>query len=118
MQNSMNVNESEQLVDDYLARKSRFVSAKEYEGNGKVLIFNSKKVRFNEEGKYGPVLEYTVKEVGSGIERIVNASATTLIRGLRARLSEHPAGNDIPLLVKRYGTGMDTKYVVEHVNAN
>jgi hypothetical protein len=108
------INETERLVDDYLARKSKFVSAKEFEGNGKVLLFNSKQVTFNEKGKFGPVVEYAVKEVGSGIERIVNASATTLIRGLRARLSEHPAGNDIPLLVKRYGTGMDTKYVVEH----
>jgi hypothetical protein len=111
---NVNVNESERLVDDYLARKSRFVPAREFEGNGKVLVFNSQKVRLNKEGKFGPVIEYTVKEVGSGIERVVNASAVTLIGGLRARLREKPSGTDVPLLVRRSGVGTDTKYVVEH----
>jgi hypothetical protein len=108
-----NKSESEQLVDDYLARKSRFVPAREFEGSGKILLFNSEKVKLNKEGKFGPVIEYTVREVGSGIERVVNASAVTLISGLRARLREKPSGIDVPLLIKRSDVGTDTKYVAK-----
>ena len=114
-----NVGESERIVDEYLARKSRFVPAREYEGNGKVLIFNSQKVRLNQQGKFGPVIEYTVREPGVNVERIVNASAITLITGLRSRLRERTPGTDVPLLIKKTGVGTDTKYVVEHAtNAN
>jgi hypothetical protein len=108
--------EYERQIDEYLARKSRFVSAKEYEGNGKVLVFNSSKVKFNQQGKFGPVIEYTVREPNNGVERTVNASAVSLIRGLRERLREKPSGTDVALLVKKTGVGTDTKYVVEHAN--
>jgi hypothetical protein len=110
------IEENERQIDEYLARKSKFVSAKEYEGNGKVLVFNSKKVNPNAQGKFGPVIEYTVTEPNNGIERTVNASAVSLIRGLRERLREKSSGIDVPLLVKKTGTGTDTKYVVEHAN--
>jgi hypothetical protein len=113
-----NIGESERIVDEYLARKSRFVPAREYEGNGKVLLFNSTKVRLNQQGKFGPVIEYTVREPGIDVERIVNASAVTLITGLRARLREKPSGTDVPLLIKKTGMGTETKYLVEHANAN
>jgi hypothetical protein len=93
------------------------VSAREFEGSGKVLVFNSANVNPNANGKFGPVIEYTVKEL-SGIERIVNASAVSLISGLQSRLKEKPAGTDVPLLVKKTGIGTDTKYVIEHANAN
>jgi hypothetical protein len=72
--------------------------------NGKTIIFNSNRI------------EYTVKEPNSGIERVVNASAATLIRGLQQRLKERPSGTDVPLLIKKTGTGTDTKYVVEHAS--
>jgi hypothetical protein len=112
-----NVGESERIVDEYLARKSRFVPVREYEGNGKVLVFNSTKVRLNQQGKFGPVIEYTVREPGLDVERTVNASAVTLITGLRARLREKPSGTDVPLLIKKTGVGTDTKYVVEHATS-
>jgi hypothetical protein len=110
----MSIEENERQIDEYIARKSRFVSSKEYEGNGKVLIFNSKKINPNAQGKFGPVIEYTVREPNNGIERSVNASAISLIRGLRERLREKPSGIDVPLLVKKSGVGTETKYVVEH----
>ena len=110
----MSSDENERQIDEYIARKSRFVSAKEYEGNGKVLIFNSKKVTPNAQGKFGPVIEYTVREPNNSIERTVNASAITLIRALRERLREKPSGTDVPLLVKKTGVGTDTKYVVDY----
>jgi|SRR5919197_4562219 hypothetical protein len=112
-----NVTESERIVDEYLARKSRFVSAREYEGNGKILVFNSAKVRLNPQGKFGPVIEYTVRESGLNVERIVNASAVTLITGLRTRLREKPSGTDVPLLIKKTGISTDTKYMVEHATS-
>jgi hypothetical protein len=84
-----NVDENERKINDYIARKSRVVTAKEFEGNGKVLLFNSSRVNPNAIGKFGPVIEYTVKELSSGIERIVNASAVSLISGLQSRLKEN-----------------------------
>jgi hypothetical protein len=101
-------------IEEYLARKSRFVSSKEFEGDGKTLLFNSNRINPNAHGKFGPVIEYTATEPSSGIERVVNASAATLIRGLQQRLKERPSGTDVPLLIKKTGTGTDTKYVVEH----
>jgi hypothetical protein len=106
--------ESERQIDEYLARKSRYVSGKEYEGNGKVLIFNSAKVKPNAQGKFGAVIEYTVREPNSGVERIVPASAVSLITGVRTRLRDKPPGTDVPLSIKRTGTGPETKYVVDH----
>jgi hypothetical protein len=108
------IEENERQIDEYLARKSRYVSGKEYEGNGKVLIFNSSKVKPNAQGKFGPVIEYTVKEPNSGVERVVPASAVSFITGVRLRLREKPPGTDVPLFIKRTGIGTDTKYVVEH----
>jgi hypothetical protein len=112
-----NVDENERKINEYLARKSRFVSAREFEGNGKVLLFNSNRVVPDKVGKFGPVIEYTVKE-SSGVERVVNASAVSLISGLQTRLKEKPSGTDVPLLVRKTGAGTDTKYVIEHANAN
>ena len=99
---NINISENERKIDDYIARKSRIVTAKEFEGNGKVLVFNSNKVNPNATGKFGPVIEYTVREL-SGIERIVNASAVSLIRGIQDRLKEKPQGTDVRLLVKKTG---------------
>ena len=96
-------------IEEYLARKSRFVSSKEFEGSGKTLIFNSNRINPNAQGKFGPVIEYTVKEPNSGIERVVNASAATLIRGLQQRLKEKPSGTDVPLIITKTGTGTDTR---------
>jgi hypothetical protein len=110
-----NNDENERQIDDYLARKSRIVTAKEFEGNGKIFVFNNNKVVPNKPGKFGPVIEYTVREL-SGIERIVNASAVSLINGLRTRLKEKPTGTDVSLVVKKTGIGTDTRYVVEHAN--
>lgn len=112
----MNQDDIEREIDNYIALKSRIVASKEFEGGGKVLIFNSKNVVPNKPGKYGTVIEYTVKELRSGIERIVNASAVSLINGLRTRLREKPIGTDVPLLIKKSGTGTDTRYIVEHAN--
>ena len=92
-------------IEEYLARKSRFVSSKEFEGNGKTVIFNSNKINPNAQGKFGPVIEYTIKEPSSGMVRVVNASAATLIRGLQQRLRERPSGTDVPLLIKKTGSG-------------
>lgn len=103
-------------IEEYLARKSRFVSSKEFEGNGKTLLFNSNRINPNTQGKFGLVIEYTVKEPNSGIERVVNASAATLIRGLQHRLKERPSGTDVPLIITKTGTGTDTRYAVEHAN--
>jgi hypothetical protein len=115
MSNS-NEDENERKIDEYIARKSRIVTAKEFDGNGKVLIFNSKKVNPEAKGKFGPVIEYTVKDVPSNIERIVNASAISLITGIRARLKERPAGTDVKLLIKKTGVGSETRYIPEHAN--
>jgi hypothetical protein len=108
---------NERQIQEYIARKSRFVSAREFEGNGKVLIFNSGKVNPNAQGKFGPVIEYTVREPNSAIERIVNASAISLISGLQVRLKERQPKTDVPLLVRKMGTGTDTKYVIEHATS-
>lgn len=113
---SVSIEENERKINDYIAHKSRIVSGKEFEGNGKVLVFNSSKVNPNAIGKYGPVIEYTVKEPTSGIERIVNAGAVSMITGLQSRLKEKPPGTDVPLLIKRTGAGTDTKYLVEHAS--
>jgi hypothetical protein len=59
---NVDISENERKIDDYIARKSRIVTAKELEGNGKVLVFNLSKVNPNASGKFGPVIEYTVKE--------------------------------------------------------
>jgi hypothetical protein len=113
---NINATENERKIEDYIARKSRILTAKEFDGNGKVLVFNSSKVNPNASGKFGPVIEYTVKEQPSGIERIVNASAVSLIRGLQEKLREKQQGTDVPLLVKKTGMGTETRYVVEHAN--
>jgi hypothetical protein len=113
---SIDITENERKINEYIARKSRFVSSREFEGNGKVFLFNSAKVNPNAVGKFGPVIEYTVKEQGSGIERVVNASAITLISGLQTRLKEKPPATNVPLLIKKTGVGTDTKYIVEHAN--
>jgi hypothetical protein len=107
--------ETERKIDAFIAQRSKFVTAREFEGNGKTLLFNSSKVTPDKPGKYGPVVEYIVKEL-SGIERIVNASAISLIYALRVKLGEKPKGTDVKLLVKKSGTGMDTRYTVEHAN--
>jgi len=108
-----NVDENERKINDYIARKSRVVTAKEFEGNGKVLMFNSNRVKPDHPGKFGPVVQYIVKEP-SGIEREVNASAVSLISGLQSRLKEKPPGTDVSLIVKKTGLGTDTRYVIEH----
>jgi hypothetical protein len=105
--------DKERKIDDYIARKSRIVTSKEFDGSGKILYFNSSKIEPDKPGKFGPVIEFTVKEL-SGIERLVNASAVSLINGLRNRLKEKPKGTDVPLLVRKIGTGTDTRYLVEH----
>jgi hypothetical protein len=114
----MSTDDNERQIDEYLARKSRYVSSKEFEGDGKVLVFNSVKVNPQAQGKYGPVIEYTVKDPNTGIERAVNASAVSLIRSLRERLKEKPSGTDVPLLVKKSGVGADTRYVTAHAKLN
>ena len=108
--------EKERELDEYIARKSKIVSAREFEGEGKVLIFNTEKCTPNKQGKFGPVVEYVVKSVPAGIERIVNASAITLITEVRDRLKERPKGTDVKLRVNKSGSGMDVKYKAEHVN--
>ena len=90
-------------------------TAREFEGEGKVLIFNSAKVTPNKPGKFGPVVEYIVKEL-SGVERVVNGSAISLVNGLQMRLREKPKRTDVPLHVKKTGTGMDVKYIIEHAS--
>lgn len=112
----MDISENERKINDYIARKSRIVTAKEFEGNGKVLIFNSNRVNPDAIGKFGPVIEYTVKEL-SGIERVVNASAATLVIGIQVRLKEKAPGTDVPLLVKKTGIGKDTRYLIEHATS-
>jgi hypothetical protein len=93
-------------IEEYLARKSKFVSSKEFEGQGKTLVFNSNRINPNAQGK----------ELESGIERVVNASASTLVRGLQQRLKEKPPGSNVAVLISKTGTGTDTRYVVEHAN--
>jgi hypothetical protein len=112
---NMELTENERKINDYIARKSRIVTTKEFEGNGKVLVFNSNRVNPNANGKFGPVIEYTVKEL-SGVERVVNASAVSLISGLQSRLKEKSPGIDVKLLVRKTGVGTDTRYNVEHAN--
>jgi hypothetical protein len=112
---SVSETENERRINEYIARKSRIVSAKEFDGNGKVLIFNSNKVKPDHQGKFGVVVQYIVKEL-SGIEREVNASAVSLITGIQGKLREKPAGTDVKLLIKKSGSGTDTRYVVEHAN--
>jgi hypothetical protein len=111
----MQQDENERKINEYIARKSRIVTAREFEGNGKTLILNSSRVTPDKPGKFGPVIEYVVKEL-SGIERVVNASAVSLISGLQDRLKEKPAGTDVKLLIKKSGVGTETRYTVEHVN--
>ena len=108
--------ENERKINEYIARKSRIVTAREFEGVGKYLVFNSNRVNPDAKGKFGPVIEYTVKETPSGIERVVNASAVSLINSIQSRLKEKPAGTDVKLLVKKSGTGTETRYTADHVN--
>src|SRR2546429_189949 len=113
---SISETENERRINEYIARKSRIVSAKEFDGNGKVLIFNSNRVKPDHQGKFGTVVQYIVKEELSGIEREVNASAVSLITGIQSKLREKPAGTDVKLLIKKTGVGTDTRYIVEHAN--
>jgi hypothetical protein len=108
----------EAQIEEFLTRKSRIVSTKEYEDNGKTLIFNSSRINPDAKGKFGSVIDYTVKEPSSGIERVASTSAITLIRGLQNGLKEKLPGTDVPLLIKKSGEGTQTKYVVEHARSN
>jgi hypothetical protein len=113
---SGNEDENERKINDYIARKSRIVTSKEFDGNGKFVIANSSKVKPDEPTKFGTTcVQYIIKEL-SGFERAINASAISLINGLQARLKERPKGTDVKLLIKKTGTGADTRYIVEHAN--
>ena len=62
-------------------------------------------------------VQYIVKEM-SGIEREVNATAISLITGIRSRLKEKPPGTDVPLMVRKTGVGSDVRYLTEHATAS
>jgi hypothetical protein len=113
--NNSQEDENERKINDYIAGKSRIISSREFDGNGKVLIVNSAKVTPDKPAKFGSVIEYIVKEL-SGIERVINASAVSLINGLQSRLNERPKGTDVKLLIKKTGNGAERRYTVEHTN--
>ena len=46
-----NIDDDEHKFNEYIARKSKFVNSREFEGNDKVLIFNSSKKKHNPNGK-------------------------------------------------------------------
>ena len=66
--------EASRKIDEFIAENSKFVSAKEFEGEGKV--FEILKVEPGAKGKFGPVVQFLVKEPNSTRERIWNASST------------------------------------------
>ena len=98
-------------IDDYIASKSKYVGSAEYEGNGKVLIFNSNRKDPHHKGKWGEDVQFIVKEPTSGIEREVNTTAISLIGGVKEKL-RGKEGKDVKLLIKK----KDNKYVVDYAN--
>ena len=106
--------EKERKIQEYIAKKSKFVGSREFEGNGKILIFNSNGEKLNPNGKFGEVMEYEVKEL-SGVTRTVTAGAVSLLIGIRTKLRDKPKGSDVKLHVRKTGAGTQP-YIVEYAN--
>ena len=99
--------EASRKISEFIAENSKFVSAKEFEGAGKV--FEILKVDPGAKGKFGPVVQFLVKEPNSTAERIWNASSTGALLAVNALLKK---GVKVQRIWKT-GLGSDTKYFAE-----
>jgi hypothetical protein len=99
--------EASKKIDEFIAENSKFVSAKEFEGEGKV--FEILKVEPGAKGKFGPVVQFLVKEPNSTRERIWNASSTGALLAVNTLLKKGVKVQRI----RKTGLGSDTKYFAE-----
>lgn len=99
--------EDSRKIDEFIAENSKFVSAKDFEGEGKV--FEILKVEPGAKGKFGPVVQFLVKEPKSTRERIWNASSTGALLAVNALLKKGVKKQRI----RKTGLGSDTKYFAE-----
>ena len=99
--------EASRKIDEFIAENSKFVSAKEFEGEGKV--FEILKVDPGAKGKFGPVVQFLVKEPNSTTERIWNASSTGALLAVNTLLKKGVKVQRI----RKTGLGSDTKYFAE-----
>ena len=90
-------------VKDFIAQKSKFVSANEFAGNGKTLDILDYS---NADGKYGPVLQVKFRDPRNNRERIWNISGVRAAKAIEPLLQQ-----DIRLMhVWTTGNGTDTMY--------
>ena len=97
--------EASRKIDDFIAENSKYVSAKEFEGEGKV--FEILKVEPGVKGKFGPVVQFLVKD--GTRDRIWNASSTGALLAVNTLLKRGVKKQKI----RKTGLGSDTKYFAE-----
>ena len=107
-----NDEERRKKIREFIAKKSKFVTSKEFEGECKVFQFYSNKTDPDAQGKFGAVVQYVVTEPNSTAERIWNASAIGAIRAVENKIDE---GKTL-LKIRKTGSGSDTKYFADAVN--
>lgn len=98
-------------IDEFIARKKKFVSAKEFEGKGKVFNFNLDKINYDFESKFGKCVQYILNEPNSTIERTWNASSIKANDTLKPLLD---AGKTL-LRIWTTGSGFAVEYHAEEV---
>jgi hypothetical protein len=94
-------------VREFIATKSKFVSSKEFEGEGKVMEILD--VDPDAQGKYGPVVQYKVREPNINAERIWNCASIGALKAVHDKLEQ---GINM-MRIRKTGSGSDTKYFAE-----
>ena len=99
-------------VRDFIATKSKFVSSKEFEDEGKVVeILDADP---DAQGKYGPVVQFKVREPKSTAERIWNCASIGALRAVQDKLEQ---GINM-MRIRKTGSGSDTKYFADYATPN
>lgn len=91
-------------IKEVMAEKSKFISPEEFAGAGKILDILD--VDPEAKGKYGPVVQFKVKEPKSNRERIWNVSSIRALRAINPLLEK---GKRL-IHVWTTGTGTDKLY--------
>jgi hypothetical protein len=99
-------------VKQVMAEKSKFIRPEEFEGVGKVLDILNVDTEAN--GKYGPSVQFAVKEPKSNRERIWNCSSFRALKAVEPLLE---IGNTL-LRVWTTGIGTEKLYHAEAVGSD
>lgn len=118
--NGVDDSEEERRYRQYMAQISKYVDSTEFEGQGKVLTFNTAKREWDDSSnyakKYGARYVWTVIEE-SRIERLLGSTAKTLIRGIDRKMAGKVKGTDVKLHIWKSGPGTQP-YKVEYAAAS